>query len=221
MKFVGEGSEAATKNMFTTRDEDVEFKKLLWTSVLYIARDPSNTSAHEIVINRDFISALLMYIDPNNTSLATHRWQPPQLKEIQLHGLAILFNLVPLIPEHFHAKDGHSTLIHFLSTYTDYERKLSCLKVLLNASEYEYFKTDLGERGIMEFLLDIIQNPRDNSLYIRELAFNIVSNICKDTRTNQKEFRRKGGIEIIKDNLKMTEIDQTGNSKTFLLSVLD
>ena len=221
IKFVGEGSETATKAMFTTRDEDVEFKKLLWTSVLYIARDPNNAIAHEIITNREFVASLLMYVDPNNTTLASQRWQPPQMKEIQLHGLAILFNLVPLIPEHFHARDSHSIFIQFLATYSDYERKLSCLKVLLNSSEYDFFKIDLGDRGIMEFLLEIIQNVRNNSLYWRELAFNIVSNICKDTRSNQKEFRRKGGIEIIKDNLKMTEVDQTGNSNTFLLSVLD
>lgn len=27
------------KALFTTRDEDVEFKKLLWTGVLYLARE--------------------------------------------------------------------------------------------------------------------------------------------------------------------------------------
>ena len=220
-KFVGEGSENAAKPLFTTRDEDVEFKKLLWTCTLYIVRDPNNHPAHEIIMNREFSSALMMYIEPNNTSLSTHRWQPPQLKEIQLHGLAILFNLVPLIPEHFHARDGHSILIQFLSAFNDYERRLSCLKVLLNTSEYDFFKKDFADRGIMELLLDIIQNTKENSLDLRELSFNIVSNICKDTRPNQKEFRRKGGIEIIKENLRYGEIDQTGNSTTFLLAVLD
>lgn len=221
VKFVGEGSFSASKSMFTTRDEDVEFKKLLWTCVLYIVRDPNNSIAHEIITNREFIAALLMYINPNDPSLSSQRWQPPQMKEIQLHALSIIFNLVPLVPEHFHARDGHSILIQFLSTYTDYERKHSCLKALLNTSEYDFFKKDFADRGIMELLLDIIQNVRNNSLDLRELAFNIVSNICKDTRPNQKEFRRKGGIEIIKDNLKIGEVDQNGNNKTFLLAVLD
>lgn len=221
VKFVGYGSETAAKNMFTTRDEDVEFKKLLWTSVLYIVRDPNNSIAHEIIINREFIAALLMYIDPNNSSLSSQRWQPPQLKEIQLHALSILFNLVPLVPEHFHARDGHSILIQFLSSFTDYERKHSCLKALLNTSEYDFFKKDFADRGIMELLLDIVQNTRENSLDLRELAFNIISNICRDFRPNQKDFRRKGGIEIIKENLRVGEVDQTGNSNTFLLAVLD
>ena len=43
--FVGEApsSSKTEKPLFTTRDEDVEFKKLLWTSILYLARDPNNT----------------------------------------------------------------------------------------------------------------------------------------------------------------------------------
>lgn len=186
-----------------------------------IAKDPNNSIAHEIVINREFAAALLIYIDPNSPALSSQRWQLSKFKEIQLHALSILFSLVPLIPENFHARDGHSILIQFISSFSDYERKHSCLKVLLNTSEFDYFKKDLGDRGIMEILLDIIQNKRENTLDLRELAFNIISNICKDTRQNQKQFRRKGGIELIKENLKNGEIDQTGNNNTFLLAVLD
>jgi hypothetical protein len=34
------------KPLFTTRDEDVEIKKLLWTCVLYLTRDSGNIEAH-------------------------------------------------------------------------------------------------------------------------------------------------------------------------------
>ena len=50
---------------------------------------------------------------------------------------------------------------------------------------------------------------------------NIISNLCKDNRNNQKEFRRKNGIENIKNNLAYSFVEQTGNPSTFLLSVLD
>ena len=113
------------------------------------------------------------------------------------------------------------TLIQFLSTYNDYERRLACMKALLNTSTYEYFKREFAEKGIMDILLDIVQNQKENPLDLRELAFNIISNICKDCRANQKEFRRKGGVELIKENLAYNEIDQTGNTSTFLLGVLD
>lgn len=46
INFVGDGTSKSVKPLFTTRDEDVEFKKLLWTCVLYLVRDPSNEEAH-------------------------------------------------------------------------------------------------------------------------------------------------------------------------------
>ena len=95
------------------------------------------------------------------------------------------------------------------------------MKALLNTSTYDYFKKDFADKGIIDILLDIIQNSRENPLDMREMSFNIISNICKDCRANQKEFRRKGGIEIIKENLAYTEVEQSGNASTFLLSVLD
>lgn len=112
-------------------------------------------------------------------------------------------------------------LIQFLSAFNDYERRIACMKALLNTSTYDYFKKDFADKGIIDILLDIIQNSKENPLDMREMSFNITSNICKDCRANQKEFRRKGGIEIIKENLAYTEVEQSGNASTFLLSVLD
>jgi hypothetical protein len=95
------------------------------------------------------------------------------------------------------------------------------MKAVLNTSTYDYFKKDFADKGIMDILLDIVQNTKDNPLDMREMSFNIISNISKECRANQKEFRRKGGLEILKDNLAYAEVDQTGNASTFLLSVLD
>jgi hypothetical protein len=95
------------------------------------------------------------------------------------------------------------------------------MRALLNTSNYENFKKDFADKGIMDILLDIVQNSKENPLDMREIAFNIISNISKDCRPNQKEFRRKGGIEVVKENLSFNEIDQSGNSSTFLLGVID
>ena len=46
VNFIGDGTAKTVKPLFTTSDEDVEFKKLLWTCVLYTVRDPLNTDAH-------------------------------------------------------------------------------------------------------------------------------------------------------------------------------
>lgn len=58
------------------------------------------------------------------------------------------------------------------------------MKALLNTSTYDYFKKEFAEKGIMDILLDIVQNSKDNALDMRELAFNIISNISKDCRAN-------------------------------------
>jgi len=221
VNFMQETNGQGVKPLFSTRDEDVEFKKLLWTSVLYLMRDQDNKEAHRHLIAKNFVNSVLMYIDPNNSSLSTYRWQPPQLKEIQIHGLSILSTLLTLVPEHFHELCGHQTLIKFLSSYNDYERRQACMKAILNTSTYDAFKKDFAKQNIMDVLLDIVQNSKDNPLDMREIAFNIIANISKDCRDNQKEFRRKGGIEILKENLKFSEIDQSGNSSTFLLGVID
>lgn len=48
VNFIGDKSSPnkTIKPLFTTRDEDVEFKKLLWTCVLYLIRDIENNEAH-------------------------------------------------------------------------------------------------------------------------------------------------------------------------------
>jgi hypothetical protein len=65
-------------------------------------------------------------------------------------------SIIPLIPEQFHSINGHVTLIHFLSAFSDYERRIACMKALLHTSTYEYFKKDFADKGIVDILLDIV-----------------------------------------------------------------
>lgn len=50
-KTLGGTDGKSVKPMFTTRDEDVEFKKLLWTCILYLVREPNNVDAHKCLID--------------------------------------------------------------------------------------------------------------------------------------------------------------------------
>jgi hypothetical protein len=127
------------------------------------------------------------------------------------------------VPEHFHQLNGHIILNQFLATYSDYARRMSCLKAICSTSTFDYFKKDYSDlkSGLVENLIQIIKGSKDQPLDMRELAFNVISYLCKECRGNQKEFRRKNGIEILKDNLAFSDVDQSGNSTTFVLSVLD
>jgi hypothetical protein len=93
---------------------------------------------------------------------------------------------------------------------------------LLSASTFNYFKDDLQDHGIIESLIEIIKDTATpGSLYIRELAFNILSNVCEDCRNNQKALRRYKGIEVVRDNITLKQVDQSGNCTTFTVAVLD
>lgn len=70
------------KFLFTTNDEDIELKKLLWTSILYSSIDASSTEAHKEIMNQNFLNCVVMYLDPNSSNPQIHRWQPPQLQEL-------------------------------------------------------------------------------------------------------------------------------------------
>ena len=208
---------------FTTSPDDIEFKKVIWTCILYIIKD--NYTKKEVVTQLEqykFINCLLLYLDPEAMRFSCiSRWQQPQLKDIQLLCLNILLNIVPLYQDYFEKFKGYSTLIKFLQIYQDHDRKNLCLKTINNIINSELIKKDLTEEKLIDFLLEII-NSNDNSLEAREYAFNIISQMCVDNKLAQKEFRRKGGIDILQKNLNYQNIlDQIGNHKLFILVVLD
>ena len=209
------------KYVFTTNDEDIELKKLLWTTVLYLFRDEETLNEHNDLVESNFLSALMMYLDPESKNPQFRRWQPPQQQELQVHALAVFCNLMNLIPETIHAMQAHVFFVKMIQKYSDYERRLACMKTILQASKYEQFKQDFNNSGLVDVLLEVIGQGTTVHLDLREYAFNILSNLCRDNRDNQKEFRRKDGIEYLKKNLAYAEVEQSGNASTFLLSVID
>ena len=49
------GESKNVKPLFTTRDEDVEFKKLLWTCIMYLVREPGNLEAHKCLMDNQYM----------------------------------------------------------------------------------------------------------------------------------------------------------------------
>ena len=137
-----------TKLWYTTKEEDTEFKKLLWICILYVIGNKDNTEAKECAVKKKFVKAILIYTDIEKAKVLL-KYQPPQLKEVQLQALSTISKLVLIFPEHFHQLGGHSLLIKFLSNYADNERRLACSKALYYASKFDYFKKDLSEEGIL------------------------------------------------------------------------
>lgn len=82
------------------------------------------------------------------------------------------------------------------------------MRALLTASTFSFFKIELQEKNLIESLLEVIAHSDEaGTLCIRELSFNILSNMCHECRENQKAFRRLNGIEAIRNNLNNQEVD--------------
>jgi len=90
--------------IFNVTDEDLELKKLLWTQIFSVCLDGKNSEAHQIMMQKGFLRALLIYLDPKSieSNPIITRWAPPQQFELQTHALNIISHLVPLVPQHFH-----------------------------------------------------------------------------------------------------------------------
>ena len=208
------------QTMWKTEVEDLEMKKLLWTCVARIMSS-SEEEALSLVSQSDFLSAVLLYLDPNQNSTAITRWQEPQLRDLQEHALSTLFHVLPLVPEQFQKQNGNYCLVNFLAAHNDPERKFNTLRVLELASQFPEYKVELAEEGLFDILFDIINSDHEYSLEIREMAFSVVSNACRECRENQKEFRRKGWIELLQRNLRNQAPTVVGEPEHFILSVLD
>ena len=98
--------------------------------------------------------------------------------------MSLLCNFLPLIPEFIHSLGMHKYLVKMISTYDDYDRRNACLKAILQASKFEYFKNDFNNSGLVDVLLKIIGSGIEVHLELREFCFNILSNLCKENRNN-------------------------------------
>jgi len=102
--------------LFTTADQDLELKRMLWSQVFHVSRDPFSINAHQIIIQKQFLKALFLYLDPpaRESHPCIAKWFGPQLIDLQIHALDILTNMVPILPKHVHEIGGHKILTIFL-----------------------------------------------------------------------------------------------------------
>ncbi|EAR84467.2 hypothetical protein TTHERM_00691650 (macronuclear) [Tetrahymena thermophila SB210] len=206
---------------YSTTSEDLEFKKLIWSGLL-TAIQSGNQSILETIKDSAFIYSLLLYIDPLNDSYAVNRWSNPQLKEIQLHCLTILSSVIIYMKEDFAEKNGLFYLTKFLTNQDDPEKREKCLRVFNNASLFdEPYKLKITDEGVMDNLIEFLQNENDNPLDIKELCFSIISNLCINCNKNKKLFRQKGGVDMIVNALKDPNLGISARYALYAVSILD
>ena len=90
----------------------------------------------------------------------------------------------------FAEKNGLFYLTKFLTNQDDPEKREKCLRVFNNASLFdEPYKLKITDEGVMDNLIEFLQNENENPLDIKELCFSIISNLCINCNKNKKLFR--------------------------------
>jgi hypothetical protein len=73
----------------------------------------------------------------------------------------------------------------------------------------------------MDNLIEFLQNENDNPLDIKELCFSIISNLCNNCNKNKKLFRQKGGVDMIVQALKDSNLGISARYALYAISILD
>ncbi|XP_009888659.1 PREDICTED: uncharacterized protein C7orf63 homolog [Charadrius vociferus] len=90
--------------------EDFELKKLLFNVIGVLSKDPC---AVQLLRENDVMPALLYYVKPNQKP-GFHDWSTAQYEELQLHAIAILASVAPLLVDKYLSCQANTLLLVFL-----------------------------------------------------------------------------------------------------------
>ncbi|NWR68524.1 CFA69 protein, partial [Centropus unirufus] len=90
--------------------EDFEMKKLLFNVIGVLSKNPC---AVQLLSENDVMPALLYYVKPNPKP-GFHDWSAAQYEELQLHAIAILGSVAPLLLDKYLSCQANTLLLVFL-----------------------------------------------------------------------------------------------------------
>ncbi|NWY49542.1 CFA69 protein, partial [Chionis minor] len=90
--------------------EDFELKKLLFNVIAVLSKDPC---AVQLLSENDVMPALLYYVKPNKKP-GFHDWSAAQYEELQLHAIAVLASVAPLLVDKYLSCQANTLLLMFL-----------------------------------------------------------------------------------------------------------
>ncbi|XP_040591768.1 cilia- and flagella-associated protein 69 isoform X3 [Mesocricetus auratus] len=202
--------------------EDFELKKLLFNIIVILCKDLTTI---QILIDGKVILALFTYVKKPE-KLKIIEWSAAQYEELQLHAIATLSSVAPLLIEEYMACQGNARILAFLE-WCEHEdsffihgnsfhgtggrgNKFAQMRYtlrLLRAMVYledETVNTDLCEKGVIHQLIGIFKNmaskPDDKeeaiALEIQSDALLILSGLCEHY-IQRKEIFGTEGVDII------------------------
>ncbi|NXG04835.1 CFA69 protein, partial [Sakesphorus luctuosus] len=90
--------------------EDFEMKKLLFSVIGVLSKHPS---AAQLLSENDVMPALLYYVKPNQKP-GFHDWSAAQYEELQLHAIAVLASVAPVLVDKYLSCQANTLLLVFL-----------------------------------------------------------------------------------------------------------
>ncbi|NWY24476.1 CFA69 protein, partial [Pheucticus melanocephalus] len=208
--------------------EDFEMKKLLFNIIGILSKDPS---AAQLLNESHVIPALLYYVKQNQRS-GFPDWSAAQYEELQLHALAVLTSVAPMLVDKYLSCQANTLLLVFLEWCMSQDpffgrgnsfhgtggrgTKLAQMHYSLRALRSvvalydDAVSNSLCDQGAISQLLDILKYAADKYkekenialLEIQADILFILSVLCEDDN-DRKELFSCEGIGILVSYLKI------------------
>nr|ACI62513.1 hypothetical protein [Oryctolagus cuniculus] len=202
--------------------EDFELKKLLFNVIVILCKDLPTV---QLLIDGKVVLALFTYVKkPEKHKII--EWSLAQHEELQLHAIATLSSVAPLLIEDYMSCQGNARVLAFLqwcksedpffshgnsfhgsggrgNKFAQMRYSLRLLRAMVS-TEDETVNTDLCENGAIQQLTGIfktiISNPDENEeaivLEIQSDILLILSGLCEN-HIQRKEIFGTEGVDII------------------------
>ncbi|XP_062423719.1 cilia- and flagella-associated protein 69 isoform X1 [Rhea pennata] len=202
--------------------EDFELKKLLFNVIGVLSKDPC---AAQLLSENDVMPALLYYVKPNQKP-GFHDWSAAQYEELQLHAIAILASVAPLLLDKYLSCQANTLLLLFLewcigqdpffsqgnsfhgtggrgSKLAQMRYSLRVLRSVVSVCD-DAVNLNLCDQGAISQLLDILQYAANKSkekedailLEIQADILFILSTLCEND-LHRKELFGYEGVDIL------------------------
>ncbi|XP_034616289.1 cilia- and flagella-associated protein 69 isoform X1 [Trachemys scripta elegans] len=208
--------------------EDFELKKLLFNMVAVLAKDLCSV---QLLNEGKVVLALFHYVKPNEKP-GVHDWSAAQYEELQLHAIATLASVAPLLVDDYMTCQGNTRLLMFLewcvgqdpffgqgncfhgaggrgNKLAQMRYSLRVLRPVVSLCD-EAVNLDLCDQGAINQLLDILKHITNKSkekedaivLEIQTDILLILSTLCEND-LHRKELFGCEGVDILIPFMKM------------------
>ncbi|XP_071661249.1 cilia- and flagella-associated protein 69 isoform X1 [Patagioenas fasciata] len=208
--------------------EDFELKKLLFNVIRILSKDPC---AVQLLSESDVMPALLYYVKPNQKP-GFNDWSAAQYEELQLHAIAVLASVAPVLIDKYLSCQANTLLLVFLEWCVGQDpffgqgnsfhgtggrgNKLAQMRYSLRVlrsvvSLYDdAVNLNLCDQGAISQLLDILKYAANKSkekedailLEIQADILFLLSGLCEND-LHRKELFSYEGVDILIPFLQM------------------